>query len=777
MERGATIGVVPGRGSGTERSDLFVLAEGTTPAGNEFAGHLVSQAERTWRTLDLSLTGALIHLFDEAQHALQNWNSRSISQHRVGLGLSCLALRGDRSVLATRGPASVIHISGATATHYEPDDEHAEAMSGDGPAPPQLTPLPLEPGDRVLLATTNVTEALDEELLGAILTLSLPEILPDLYRRITHLRDAAVLLMAVPDGDEIALAEPEPPPPAAGEPVIGEARSATAAAPPGEAGGVQSSLFVEDREASTSLELARQRLAALDARSRVSAAPPVRPLARPVEEAPLRRASGDGGALPHLPTPGRDAQAEAAPRGRTLLTTPGRSFSREIASTRQPKPPPVGSHHTNTTPVGELAAGRRLQIAAGDGAAAEGVLAESGRSTASAPRVRLRSAMGGGRRRGGSLAGAGTGGFSPPSWLIVLLGSLALAAVVAWAALPSLLESDSETRLAHLIDEAQREIATAGAVDDRGLSREALTRARGILLEAAAIEGGGDTSEPLLIQTERALAELDAIVAPAAIHTIADLRGFSETPIAARQLAISGAHAYLLDSAGAQVIAINLTTGEKTVTFAASERTPRAPIAIAWADASRAGGPALLVVDAGDALWAVSAAGTPMELAFARPDALTITDLHFTGGALYVLDAPQAAVFRFDAGPAGFGRAPATALQAPELAEARRVMVDGDIFTTGEDGVVRRFSGELTLVLAQSGIDTPLRAAETPHTNGPVDEIAILDASADRIVILGRNGAFLRQYRHEELRNLTAFATRDGFGYVLSGEQLRRITF
>ncbi len=111
-----------------------MLAEGTTPAGNEFAGHLVSQAERSWKTLDLSLTGALIHLFDEAQHALREWNGRSISQHRVGLGLSCLAQWGNRSVLATRGPASVIHISGATATRHEPDDEHAEPMDGDGPA-------------------------------------------------------------------------------------------------------------------------------------------------------------------------------------------------------------------------------------------------------------------------------------------------------------------------------------------------------------------------------------------------------------------------------------------------------------------------------------------------------------------------------------------------------------------------------------------------------------------------------------------------------------------
>ncbi len=635
----------------------------------------------------------------------------------------------------------------------------------------------------MLLATTNVTEALDEELLDAILTLSLSEILPDLYRRITHLRDAAVLLMAVPDGEDLALAEPEPPP-AASEPIIGGVRRATGDAPtppPAETGGSQSSLFIDGGAASTSLELARQRLRALDPRSRVSAVPPpMRLLAQPAEEVvPLRRVAGDRGAPPYRPPTGRDTRIEAALRETSRTTAPGRSFSREIASARQPQPPPVDSHHTNTAPVGEIAAGRRLQVTAGGGGYAGPVIAEQGGATTSAPLVRMRSAMGGGRRRGGSLSAAGTGtdGFSVPSWFIVIAGSLALAAIVVSAALPNLLESDAEARMTQLIDEAQREIATANAVDNRSLSREALTRARNILLAVAALKGGSDPSEPLLLQTERALAEIDAIVAPAAIHTIADLRGFGDAPIAARQLAVSSTHAYLLDSAGEQVIAINLTTGEKTVVFAAGKRTPRAPAAIAWADTSRPSGPALLIADAGDTLWAVSAAGVLTELAFARPEGLTITDLSFTGGALYVLDAPQAALFRFDADPAGFGSTPATLRQAPELADVRRVTVDGDIFTTGTDGVVRRFSGELKLVLSQAGIDTPLRVAETPHTSGPANEIAILDASADRIVILGRNGAFLRQYHHEDLRNLTAFATRDGFGYVLSGEQLQRITF
>ncbi|MYI86538.1 MAG: hypothetical protein F4081_07095, partial [Dehalococcoidia bacterium] len=103
QERGATIGIAEGNGTGSDQCELFALAEGTTPAAHEFAGHLISQAERTWKTLNLSLTGALIAIYGEAQRSLMEWNSRSISQHRVGLGMCCLARQVNRMVLATRG--------------------------------------------------------------------------------------------------------------------------------------------------------------------------------------------------------------------------------------------------------------------------------------------------------------------------------------------------------------------------------------------------------------------------------------------------------------------------------------------------------------------------------------------------------------------------------------------------------------------------------------------------------------------------------------------------
>ncbi len=759
QERGATIGIAEGNGTGAERCELFALAEGTTPAAHEYAGHLISQAERTWKTLNLSLTGALIAIYGEAQRSLMDWNTRSVSQHRVGLGLGCLARQGDRIVLASRGPASILHASGDTVTLHEPDDEHAEPMNGLEPGQPQLTSLSLAAGDRVLLVTTNITESLSEEALGDILGRSLPEVLPNLYRRITHLRDAAVLLVGVPEAGEEALPPPAPArtlEPEDEGPVIGGEAPAGGSAPD-----FQPSLFVESSPEATALDLARRRLEDVDARSRVDTElTQTPPLAAAQELPPLRRAVGDEGAVPPHP----------ASRG-----DEGASFFRQVAHVRQAPAPPVASHHTGVAPVSQLAADRRLQLSTTTRVPISGSLA-AGPRTGSAV-VRARRSMGGGMRTGGRTETAG-GGFSPPAWLVALAAILILTGVVTWAVLPGLLESDEATRLSQLIDEAERELATANALNQPGLRRVALTRARGILLEASALAGGASLAEPLLHQAERELAALDAIVTPAQIRTFADLRGFGEAPVTARQLVVTGSHAYLLDSAGKQVISINLSTGKKATVFASREETPLAPAAITYADVSRPGGSALLIVDEGGGLWTWSDAGWAAEIEFARPEGLTITDLYFTEGLLYVLDAPGEMVYSFAAGPSGFGLDPVAALQGPELANARRIMVDGGVFLTADaDGSIRRYSGDLMLSLAQSGIDTPLLAAATPYTTGLANEIAILDASADRIVILAEDGTFARQYRHAELENLSAFTMRGGYGWVVSGEQLRRITF
>ncbi len=778
------------------------MAEGTTPAGNDFAGQVISQVTRSWKTLDLSLTGALAQIYGEAQRSLHEWNSTSISQHQVGISLTCIGRQGDRVVIAARGPATALHLTDGSVTRYEPDDEHAALMYGAGQAPPQLTRLHFGAGDRVLLVTTNVISDLDDELLDGILALPLADVLPDLYRRVAHLRDATALLLVAPGADEEIGAEPAAP--AADEPLIGAAQPATVgsgrapAAPPEELN-FQPSLFIDGGAVGTSLERARQRLLAIDARPRIAGAVPA---ATAPEVRPLRRVAGDDVfAAPTPPTtpwtptaaetrtgaaqrwhqPRAEAEPPRTPRI-SAAPAPGAartgSFTRELARSR-PSTAPTPSAPADAPLVSELAAGRRAQVTGlSRSAYAEGIVTEAGKPSPTDSLVRMRDDIGGGRRRGGGARSRrGTDSSLPPTWFIVVIGLGLLLGLAGWVVLPRVLNSDTDTRLAELIDEAEREIATANAVVDPGAQRDSLTRARGILLEAGALEGGAELSEPRLNEVAGAIADLDAIVAPLAIEVIADLSEFGDTPVAAERLAIGATHAYLLDVASERVLATDLATGETTTILPAAEGTAITPTVIAYAEAVELGGSTLLIADSSQALWAYRARSGLSPLGFAAPDGLTITDLAFLDGQLYVLDAPQAVIFRFAAEPGGFRSEPVIALATPALSTAQRLMVDGEIFTADGDGTVRRFSGELALELSQAGIDEPLQAAETPRALEFANEIAVLDAAADRIIVLGRDGTFLRQYRHDDLANLTAFATRGEFGYVFSGEQLRRITF
>jgi hypothetical protein len=90
---------------------------------------------------------------------------------------------------------------------------------------------------------------------------------------------------------------------------------------------------------------------------------------------------------------------------------------------------------------------------------------------------------------------------------------------------------------------------------------------------------------------------------------------------------------------------------------------------------------------------------------------------------------------------------------------------------------VHRFAnaGQTAITFSQAGIDKKLVAADTPQPLGD-NELALLDAANDRLVILKRDGAFDRQYRHPDFANATAFAIRNGQAWLFSGSKLHRVT-
>src|SRR5690606_37895520 len=128
VDRGPNAGIFQGRGPAGERAELFVVAEGTTPAGEAFAAHVVSGLGQLWTSLDISVTGSLRRCFAEAERNVRDWNLKSIAQHRVAVGLTCFARKGDQAVIAQAGPTIAFHLSGGHLEIYQPAGEAATAI-------------------------------------------------------------------------------------------------------------------------------------------------------------------------------------------------------------------------------------------------------------------------------------------------------------------------------------------------------------------------------------------------------------------------------------------------------------------------------------------------------------------------------------------------------------------------------------------------------------------------------------------------------------------------
>ena len=803
VDRGPNAGVFHGRGPHDDRAELFIVAEGTTPAGEAFAGHVISALGQAFTSLDMSLTGALRRLFLEADQNVRDWNARSVAQHRVSLGLSCFGRRGGQAVIAQAGPTVAYHLSGRMVVAYAPADDHTRPI-GTASTIPQLTRINLTPGDRVLLISTAALQELDDEVISGILALPEDQVLADLYHRLNHLRHLTALLVTtastqVETRARTATREE-------GGPVI----DATGRRAGDEGGGstYQPHLFIED-EGADAIVTARRTLLELRPRERVERRLPVEAAEAPM---PLQRASGDGGlAVIASESQARAAQsrelvnsvAGAAMPSRPMWTTPppvvsssdvavadppvanggddrrgrARSFSRSLLRDEvRLNPSPVT---TDAPPCDELAEDMRARAERAVAGPMHTTLMSDGHAgtNGTGTLVRMRGDMGGRWKPADGGRTQVAGGQIPPTWLVIVIGLSLLVALVAMMVGPRVFGADEGDRYAELVDGAAQQLAAARALPDLKQQREALTAAHAMLLEAEEIDAAALAETNLTAEVDAEIALLDDIRTPQAVENVASLEQFGEKTVSVMRMAIGPAEAYLLDTSGSQVIAVRFETAEKLVVFAANkEANIGAPTALAFMDDSAFAGPAVLIADDKGSLWSYGVNGLE-PVAFAAPEGLNVADITTFESELYVLDAQASKVYRFPQSASGFTTEPEVLLDTPDLAAARRLMVDGEIVTSDADGTLWRFTNQVSLELSQAGIDRPLMKDDLAQPVEARGDLAVLDAPNDRIVVIRRDGTFDRQYRHKVLGSMTAFAIKDGVAYVFSGGWLRRVVW
>src|SRR3990172_3418543 len=134
-EESPWIGVFPDtwRAEPEDTSDLFVVVEPALEGSEDYCRDLADVIGKQFRERRLSLTGGILRSLKAAHESLRDWNRRSLKQHRVPAGVSCLALRG----VAPTWSAYLGQVAPAVAAPLPRGDP-----GGLGPRPPPPPPPP-----------------------------------------------------------------------------------------------------------------------------------------------------------------------------------------------------------------------------------------------------------------------------------------------------------------------------------------------------------------------------------------------------------------------------------------------------------------------------------------------------------------------------------------------------------------------------------------------------------------------------------------------------------
>ena len=164
-----------------------------------------------------------------AHENLREWNRKSLREHQVAAGATCLLLRGRTAYLAQVGPSLAYFYRDGQLTTMTPQDEGAQTPLGLAEEfRPHITRYDLEPGDVLLVASSRLATIADEAAVAGVLARGPDDALPELFLLTRDLLNFSALLatcfveadeprpeeVAVPDQFAARPAQEEPTPPA-----------------------------------------------------------------------------------------------------------------------------------------------------------------------------------------------------------------------------------------------------------------------------------------------------------------------------------------------------------------------------------------------------------------------------------------------------------------------------------------------------------------------------------------------------------------------------------
>ena len=195
------------RVSDDESIRLLVLAEPVDARSAEFAHEVADAIASLFRRESLSLTGGVLRALRQAHANLAEWNRRSLREHRVAVGVTCIAIRDGEATVAQLGPSTVYVRTGDFVRRLERQPASLQPLGGADAVEPDFTRVPLS-GNDLLLLTSNVEEAIGRDAIAAALLVGPERALADLFLGTRNIPELTAVLIAdlpqVPDEEDEA---------------------------------------------------------------------------------------------------------------------------------------------------------------------------------------------------------------------------------------------------------------------------------------------------------------------------------------------------------------------------------------------------------------------------------------------------------------------------------------------------------------------------------------------------------------------------------------------
>lgn len=187
---------------------LLVLTEPSDARSADFCKEVAEAVAVLFARESLSITGGLLRALRQAHGNLAEWNRRSLREHRVSIGVTCVAIRDGEATIAQVGPG-IAYLAGPDRIERltTAGTPAAQSLGGDAAIEPMFTATPLA-GHEILLLSSAAEPAIGRDAIEESLMVGPERALAELFRRTHGVADMAAVLVADLDIDEAQEAEP-----------------------------------------------------------------------------------------------------------------------------------------------------------------------------------------------------------------------------------------------------------------------------------------------------------------------------------------------------------------------------------------------------------------------------------------------------------------------------------------------------------------------------------------------------------------------------------------